>query len=270
MSDRGDRVTVPDGALELLLELAQTAGDIARRHFRAPLDVSNKGDETDFDPVTNADREVETVLRERIATRFPDHDIFGEEFADSERGSAYAWYLDPIDGTRSFMTGSPLWGSLVGFSVQGQPRLGALCQPVLGELFWGDGDESYLDDAKGRQQLHSSSVDQLGQATLYSTHPDMFWRGNERSDFERLAAQVRMTRFGGDCYNYGLLAAGFTDVVVESGLQSFDILPLVPILEGAGGVVSDWDGQPMRDGGAVLAAANPKLHSAALKVLGHH
>ncbi len=259
--------SVPEGAQQLLLELARHGGDIAREYFRSTLTVANKEDGAGFDPVTDADRRIERELRDRISSRFPDHRILGEEFEDRGGDSPFAWHIDPIDGTRAFMTGSPLWGCLIGLSVDGRPALGALCQPILGELFWGTPDASYLDNDSGRIPLHAAATTRLEQATLYATHPEMFSAPGEQRAFETLSEAVRMTRFGGDCYNYGLLAAGFTDLVVESGLKAFDILPLLPILQGAGCVVSDWGGNAVTGGGAVLAAATPELHAAALSLL---
>ncbi len=256
------------GILELedfALELARTAGGIAHAHFRQPITVENKSASA-FDPVTNADRAIERVLRTAIDARYPDHGIVAEEEGERAGAGEYTWFIDPIDGTRAFITGSPLWGTLIGLARRGLPLFGLLVQPVLEEVFFGAPSGSWLIKAERRDRLRSRACKELGAAMLASTHPDMFDAGRAPA-FRALASQCRLTRFGGDCYNYAMLAAGHLDLVVESQLKPYDIVPLIPILEGAGCIVTDWRGQPALSGGDVVAAGSRELHTAALAVL---
>jgi myo-inositol-1(or 4)-monophosphatase len=247
------------------LELAQLAGDIAKAHFRKAIKIANK-DADGFDPVTNADRAIEQVLRGTILRRYPGHGLVAEEEGTTESVSAYTWYVDPIDGTRSFMLGSPLWGTLVGLCYHGKPLFGLLAQPVLEEVFLGTTSASWLIKPESRSRLKARQCTALGEAALVSTHPDLF-DGPGAAAFGALAAQCLLYRYGGDCYNYAMLAAGFVDLVVEDQLKPYDIVPLIPILEGAGCVVTNWQGEPALGGGKVLAAATPELHAAARHVL---
>ena len=250
---------------DFALELAHTAGGIARAHFRQPITVENKGGSA-FDPVTNADRAIERVLRAAIVDRYPDHGIIAEEEGERAGRGEYTWYIDPIDGTRAFMTGSPLWGTLIGLTRGVQPLFGVLVQPVLEEVFFGGPNGSWLIKADRRVRLRRRACTALDQAVLTCTHPSMFV-GARLTAFNALAGRCLMHRFGGDCYNYAMLAAGFIDLVVEDQLKPFDIVPLLPILEGAGCVVTDWRGDKPLKGGHVVAAATPELHAAALGLL---
>ena len=250
---------------DFALELARTAGGIAEAHFRQAITVENKGD-AKFDPVTNADRAIERLLRAAIVERYPDHGIVAEEEGERAARSDYTWFIDPIDGTRAFMTGSPLWGTLIGLTRRRRPLFGLLAQPVLEEVFFGGPSGSWLIKADRRDRLRSRQCTSLATAVLASTHPDMF-SGANAAAFQSLAAQCLFHRFGGDCYNYAMLAAGHIDLVVESQLKPYDIVPLIPILEGAGCVVTDWQGGVPLAGGDVVAAATRDLHRAALAVL---
>jgi len=250
---------------DFALELAHMAGGIARAHFRQPITVENKGGSA-FDPVTNADRAIERVLRAAIVDRYPDHGIIAEEEGERTGRGEYTWYIDPIDGTRAFMTGSPLWGTLIGVTRGAQPLFGVLVQPVLEEVFFGAPSGSWLIKADQRVRLRRRACTALDQAVLACTHPDMFV-GARLAAFNTLAGRCLLHRFGGDCYNYAMLASGFVDLVVEGQLKPFDIVPLLPILEGAGCVVTDWRGDKPLKGGYVVAAATPELHAAALALL---
>ena len=252
---------------DFALELAHTAGGIAQAHFRRSVTVENKS-ATAFDPVTNADRAIERVLRTAIVERYPEHGIVAEEEGERAGKGEYTWFIDPIDGTRSFMTGSPLWGTLIGLTRRDQPLFGLLVQPVLEEVFLGGPSGSWLIKAERRDRLKSRGCKTLAKAMLGCTHPDMF-TGERATAFRALSGKCLLTRFGGDCYAYALLAAGHIDLVVEVGLQPYDYLPLVPVIEGAGGVVTDWNGQPLGLGadGRVVAAATPALHRWALNTL---
>lgn len=247
------------------LELAHTAGGIAEAYFRSHFSVDNK-DEDGFDPVTSADRAIEKVLRETIQATYPDHDIVAEEGGSILTGAEYCWYVDPIDGTRAFMMGSPLWGTLVGLTESSKAVFGLLAQPILGELFLGSPAGSWLINNKERRRLKSSRCTGIENARLASTHPNLF-SGSDQLAYQRLANASLLDRYGGDCYNYAMLAAGFVDLVAETGLKAFDIVPLVPILEHAGCIVSSWDGGSVLEGGSVVAAATPELHEQALELL---
>jgi histidinol-phosphatase len=253
---------------DFALELARTAGGIAQAHFRRAFTIENKGD-TAFDPVTSADRAIERVLRANIVERYPEHGIVAEEEGERPASSDYTWFIDPIDGTRAFMTGSPLWGTLVGLTHRGLPLFGLLAQPVLEEIFFGGPSGSWLIKSDGRDRLKSRACTTLKDAVLASTHPSMF-SGAAATAFASLAERCLLHRFGGDCYNYAMLAAGFIDLVVEGKLKPYDIVPLIPILEAAGCVVTDWKGRRPLSGGYVIAAATPELHAAALAVVEGH
>ena len=250
---------------DFALELARTAGRIAQAHFRRAYTVDNKGGAA-FDPVTSADRAIERVLRANIVERYPEHGIVAEEEGERPAQSDYTWFIDPIDGTRAFMTGSPLWGTLVGLTHRELPLFGLLAQPVLEEIFFGGPSGSWLIKSEGRDRLKSRACTKLADAVLAATHPSMF-SGDAAAAFAALAERCLLHRFGGDCYNYAMLAAGFIDLVVEGNLKSYDIVPLIPILEGAGCVVTDWTGRRPLSGGNVVAAATPELHAAALAVV---
>jgi myo-inositol-1(or 4)-monophosphatase len=251
---------------DFAIELARLAGGIAQAQFRRSFTIENKDSGDGFDPVTSADRAIERVLRATILERYPEHGIVGEEEGDRSANSPYRWYIDPIDGTRAFMTGSPLWGTLVGLTHHDVPIFGLLGQPVLEELFFGSPGGSWLVKADGRQRLRSRNCTELAKAALAATHPAMF-EGAAADAFAAVSRECLLTRFGGDCYNYGMLAAGFVDLIVESQLKPFDIVPLIPILKGAGAVVTDWRGRPPLRGGSIVAAATPELHAAALAIL---
>lgn len=250
-----------DQFLRFANQLADAARPIAREYFRQPLAVESKAD---LSPVTIADRTIEIALRQMIESRYPDHGILGEEFS-ARQGNHLTWVLDPIDGTRSFITGMPLFGTLIALLQDGRPMLGVIDFPALSERWTG---------ATGQASRHlgnvvrTSSVGKLAEASCYSTSPDMF-TGEDAGKVSRLGAQLGMRRFGGDCYAYALLASGHCDLVVEAGLQPYDYLSLVPVIEGAGGRISDWQGRALtlESDGRVLAAANTSLWEQALASL---
>lgn len=248
-------------------ELADISGAAILPYFRKPLPVRNKGGPSAFDPVTAADRAAERAIRRLIRARYPEHDVIGEEYGGVEQGRRYRWLIDPIDGTRTFITGSPLWGTLIGLFDGPRPLLGLMDQPFTGERFWSDGRRSRWRGPAGKSRpLRTRACACLGDAILTTTHPDLF-KGGDADGFAAVRAHVRMTRFGGDCYGYCLLAAGFVDLVIEAGLKPYDIAPLVPIIESAGGIVSTWDGGPASGGGRIVAAGDRRLHAEALRLL---
>jgi histidinol phosphatase-like enzyme (inositol monophosphatase family) len=249
-------------------KLVQQASMSSLAWYRDGVAVENKAT-TGFDPVTEADRSVERDLRAGLEEIFGDaHQIVGEEYGTTGQGR-FAWYLDPIDGTRAFVTGQPMWGTLVGLldTELGKTVAGWMHIPPLGETYVaaGTGSTKRLGPM-GAGAISTSSVTELGAATLLSTDPRMF-QGPYASVFERLTSQVRLTRFSGDCVNYGLLAEGGADLVVENGLQPYDVMALIPIVVQAGGVITNLDGAEPIEGGYVVAASTLELHKAALDFL---
>jgi histidinol phosphatase-like enzyme (inositol monophosphatase family) len=247
-------------------QLADASGQAILPFFRKAMAVANKAESGRFDPVTEADRAAEAVMRQLIETRYPDHGIFGEEFPDKAPGGPFSWTLDPIDGTRGFITGLPLWGTLIGLSHEGAPLVGMMDQPYTGERFWNAPEGARFRGPGGEMAIAARKCASLGEAILASTGPDMFSEP-QFNRFSRLSASVRMTRFGGDCYLYCMVAAGFIDIVAEAGLKPFDIAPLIPIIRASGGVVTTWDGGDPSSGGQILACGDPALHEEALKLL---
>ena len=237
------------------------ACDITLRYFRSPVPVDVKPDAT---PVTLADRETEQAIRELLAQRFPEHGIYGEEQGHTE-GSGGTWAIDPIDGTKSFLLGNPLFGSLVGFVRDGRVLAGGMAMPALGEIWIASHG---LPTELNGKPVRTRDCTQLGDAALLATSTD-FFNPAELERFEAVTERVRYRRFGGDCYTYGMLAGGWCDLVIESDLKPFDFLALIPIVEQAGGVISDWQGGALGfdSGGQVIAAATPELHAAALEIL---
>jgi inositol-phosphate phosphatase/L-galactose 1-phosphate phosphatase/histidinol-phosphatase len=254
--------TVTAAHLALAGELADAAGAIIRRYFRQPIAIDDKSDLT---PVTIADREAEAAMRRLIEARFPDHGIFGEEEGRTRPDAEYQWVLDPIDGTKSFISGVPLFGTLIALTCRQRPVLGIIDQPVAGERWIGaSGHPSTLN---GRE-IRTRPCTELGRATLFTTAPELF-KGAEAEAFQRLRAASKLTRYGTDCYAYALVATGFIDLVVESGLKPYDFCALIPVIEGAGGSVTDWQGRPLdlaSDGHAV-AAGDARLAAAARALL---
>jgi histidinol phosphatase-like enzyme (inositol monophosphatase family) len=252
-----------EARLAVALPIVEAAGRLALEHFRRPMAVENKLGPGAFDPVTAADRGVEALIRERLGQAFPDSPIVGEEDGFTPGSGPWSWIIDPIDGTRAFISGVPAWGVLVGLLKDGEPRAGIVRQPYLSETFVGSPGGAFLVTPAATTRLATSGRPYLGGAILYSTQPGMFADPGEQAGFDRVARAVRMHRFGGDCYSYCLLAAGFIDLVIEGGLQAYDILPLIPIVEAAGGVVTGPDGNRPLAGGSVIAAASPELGAGA-------
>jgi myo-inositol-1(or 4)-monophosphatase len=248
-------------------ELAAAAAAAIMPHFRRPLEITDKrelGLDVRYSPVTVADRDAEQAMRALIAERFPEHGIIGEEFGAEREAARRVWILDPIDGTKAFISGLPLWGTLIGLLEEGRPVLGLMHQPFTGETFLGmAGDGAWLNGAP----IAVSGCTRLAEARAFSTDVSMFETAAERAMNARLTTAVRMRRYGGDCYGFAMLAAGQIDLMVENGLQPYDILPLVPLIEGAGGIVTTWDGGAPDAGGRIVAAASPELHADALAVL---
>ncbi len=249
-------------------ELADLSGAVIRPFFRKPLDVTNKAKKGAFDPVTAADRAAERAIARAIAKRWPDHGLVGEEFGRSRDGTGLCWVVDPIDGTRAFIMGSPLWGTLIGLLEAEAPLLGIMDQPFTRERFWSGEKAAYMRMGDGQpRRLKTRACTSLAEAIVSTTHPDLFAAGAEAQAFARLKARARMTRYGGDCYGYCLLAAGYVDIVIETGLKAHDVVALIPIIERAGGRITTWTGEPAAAGGRILASGDARLHEAALGVL---
>ena len=252
------------------LEVAHCLADAARAailpFFRAPDLSSQNKDATGFDPVTAADRAAERAMRGLLETYRPNDGVFGEEYGITDGTSGRQWVLDPIDGTRGFIAGTPNWGVLIALSEKNGPILGVIDQPYIGERFVGGADIAECTGPMGTTQLSTRSTTALEEATLFTTFPEI-GTPLERAGFEKVSSRVRLTRYGMDCYAYALIAAGQIDLVIEAGLNAYDIQAPIAVIEAAGGVVTDWRGQPVHDGGRVLAAANSDVHSAALSLL---
>lgn len=245
--------------------LADAAAAQSMRHFRTPLEIISKDDQS---PVTLADRAAETAMREILSAQRPQDGIYGEEHGRERLDADRVWVLDPIDGTRSFITGSPLWGTLIGLVEAGRVRLGLVDMPVLGERWWGVSDEAGRLALRNGRPVRASDCASVAQARIVTTSPDIFNEADWQA-FDRLSKRCGMRRFGGDCYGYAQLAGGTIDLVVETGLQPYDYLGPAGLIEAAGGVITDWEGRPLglSSDGRVIAAATPELHRAALALL---
>ncbi|MBF8269652.1 MAG: putative inositol mono-phosphatase (suhB-like) [Gammaproteobacteria bacterium] len=243
------------------------AGAIALQYFRVPLNVENKAGGGRFDPVTRADREIESYIRERISTTYPEHALVGEEAGMRTGRDNYRWFIDPIDGTKAYISGMPLWGILLGLMEADACRFGLMYQPYLQELYVGSEQGAYLCKGANTHAMTTRATRNLPDAILYCTHPAMFQSEQDLQLFDRVAERCKLMRYGGDCYAYCLLAHGFIDLVIEADLKSHDIVPLIPIIEAAGGKVTDWQGNSAINGGRVIAAANASLHEQALNLL---
>lgn len=252
----------PEEFIEFANALADAARPVIRRHFRTPIAVDTKSDES---PVTIADRDAESAMRSLIAATYPDHGIFGEEYGRSNSDAQYTWVLDPIDGTKAFITGRPIFGTLVALVRDGIPILGVIDQAILDERWVGaTGHATTFNDAVVETRRCSS----LAKAIVNTTSPDMF-NAAEKSAFAALSKAAGTTIYGGDCYGYALVASGFVDIVVESDLKPYDFCALVPVIEGAGGSVTDWNGEPLTidSAGDVLALGDASLLPAAMSAL---
>ena len=261
--------------LALALDTAEEAGAAALPFFRSGTQVDNKRGAGEhgrgYDPVTEADRAVERIVRERLQQARPEHGLFGEEFG-LEPGNGLTWVIDPIDGTRGFVSGMLHWGVLLALFDGEAPILGVLHQPFVGESFYGMGEHAGYRRTGYRRGAEKSALRvrqcaALEDAALAATTTRIFAPGAESAAFSRIDEQVRFTRFGGDCYNYALLAMGCLDLVVEAALQPYDIQALIPIVRGAGGVITSWSGGDPSLGGAVVAAGDARIHEAALQLL---
>jgi myo-inositol-1(or 4)-monophosphatase len=247
-------------------ELAAVSGAAILPFFRTSLGVENKSAMGGFDPVTAADRAAEQAMRVLIRQTFPDHGVFGEEFGNEREEAEFVWVLDPIDGTKSFISGMPAWGTLIALTRGGKPVFGMMHQPFIGERFSGDGGAARYRGPAGDRALRTRECERVEDAILFTPSP-LLMKQHDRAAFDRVEQAARLSRYGGDCYAYCMLAAGHVDLVIETELKPYDIMPLIPIIEGAGGVVTSWDGGFAGDGGRVVAAGDRRVHDAALELL---
>jgi len=258
---------IPDQAF--FEAMAHIAAAPSLSYFRTPLLVENKATQG-FDPVTQADRQTEHSLRDFLRAQRSQDGIIGEEWGAEGETQDYVWVIDPIDGTRAYVAGLPSWGTLVGLMFQGRAVAGMMAQPYNGDLFFANEKGSFFTrlcvdkPLATPQKLSVRQTTELAEASLFTTTPGLF-DGTEFPGFCALRRKVRQVRFGGDCYAFALLAAGLIDLVIEVGLQNYDIVALIPIIEQAGGVVSCFDGSRAESGGNIIAAATPQLHSEALE-----
>jgi myo-inositol-1(or 4)-monophosphatase len=263
---------VPVGAREreVYLEFAKTAARAAGTEilgfFRTQLEVEDKQLKGGFDPVTAADRAGEMRFREAVRAQFPEHGVLGEEFGYAP-GNGLTWVIDPIDGTRAFMTGMVHWGVLIALFDGQNPVLGVMFQPFTGEMFYGDGDHAWWERGAERRALRSRAGVDVAQAVMGTTSPSFFKSVSERSSLERLEREVRMTLYGGDCYLYAMVAMGGLDLAIDAGLGAYDVQALIPIVRGAGGVITTIDGANPSLGGFLVAAGSPDLHRSACQIL---
>jgi myo-inositol-1(or 4)-monophosphatase len=253
-----------------IIETAHAMADAARQavlpYFRSAGLAADNKQVQGFDPVTEGDRATERAMRAVLAQRRPDDAVIGEEFGSQPGTTGVTWVLDPIDGTRGFLSGTPTWGVLVAAARDGVPVFGIVDQPYIGERFWGGLGQAAMTGPQGQRALSVRGDRPLNRAILFTTFPEVGSRA-EATAFAEVAERVQLTRYGMDCYAYALLAAGQIDLVIEAGLSNYDIQAPLAVIEAAGGIVTDWHGGPAHAGGRVLAAAGRQQHEAALAVL---
>jgi myo-inositol-1(or 4)-monophosphatase len=253
--------------------LADISGEAILPFFRSSIGAQNKAATGAFDPVTEADRAAEVAMRRMIEAQFPGHGIVGEEFGVSRADAPYVWVLDPIDGTKSFISGLPMWGTLIGLKHNGRACYGMMHQPFTRERFFGDGAAAHWTgpahrpgNGQERRRLRTRPCARVEDATVMTTSPRLF-SPERREAYLRVENRAKLPRYGGDCYAYCALAAGHVDLVIEDGLNPYDIVALIPIIEGAGGIVTTWDGGDAAQGGSIIAAGDKRAHEAAMKLL---
>ena len=261
---------VSDALADDLIATAHELADAARvatlAHFRSPDLAAESKETTRFDPVTAADRLSEDRMRAILARRRPSDAILGEEFGTTAGTSGLTWVLDPIDGTRGYLSGTPTWGVLISVRDAVGPLYGIIDQPYIGERFEGGLGRSEMVGPLGQRPLGVRSPRPLGAAILFTTFPEVGTTA-EGEAFRRVAAKAKLVRYGTDCYAYALIAAGQIDLVIEAGLQAYDVQAPIAVIEAAGGIVTDWQGRPALDGGQILAAANRAIHAEAVALL---
>ncbi len=253
--------------LSFLDQLADSAEQSILPFFRKKIDIENKY-QIGFDPVTEADKAGEKAMRLLIEKTYPEHGIFGEEYGTKNANANNVWILDPIDGTRSFISGIPVWGTLIGFKQAEQAILGMMCQPFMQERFSGNGKKAWYQKGKTstKQEINTRPCKSLNKASLFTTSPDLF-EDDKKPLYQRVEAKAQLVRYGIDCYAYCMLAMGQLDCVIESGLGAYDIAALIPIIKGAGGEITTWDGKNAVHGGSIVATGDKALHEIILNEL---
>lgn len=253
---------VSQAYVDAALEIADLAREISLKYFRQPLDTVKKEDES---PVTIADQQTEALIRSEIERRFPDHGFYGEESGQSETDATWVWVVDPIDGTTSFATGKPTFGTLIALLYEGKPVLGVVDLPALDDRWLGINGQATLYNGEA---VLTSKVNNIADSSVYTTKPTMITE-DDMPRYMTLSGQCKFSVFGADCLGYGLLSSGFTEIVLEASLEPYDYMALVPVIEGAGGCISDWDGREidLQTADRILATANAELHQKALAAL---
>jgi histidinol phosphatase-like enzyme (inositol monophosphatase family) len=267
MSLSPDRLQALDG---FLVELNAAAAEVILPLFRAEHGLEDKGGPAGkaFDPVTAADRGAEAAIRRLVAERFPEHGVIGEEYGSDRPEAEFVWVIDPIDGTRAFIAGLPVWTTLIGLRFQGEPALGSIGQSYLGELYIGSALGSRLQTSEGVRPLQVRECPRLTQAVIATTDSEGCFTGAELGAWTQVRAAARVARFGCDAYAYAMVALGSIDLVIEAGLKSWDIEAAVPVIEGAGGLVTDWRGERLgREGGQIAIAGDRRCLDDALVAL---
>lgn len=246
--------------------LAKASATEILSYFRQGIDVEAK-EGPQWDPVTEADRAGERIMRQMIEERFPDHGIHGEEYGIKDGRAGITWILDPIDGTRSFVCGMPTWATLVGVMAEGQPIIGLMNQPFVCEMFYGNPEGAWHDYRGKKKPVRARRGVPLAKATIGTTAPELYRHTRDRAGFERLKATAQLTRYGGDAYFFALMAAGHIDIAMDAGLQPYDVAPLLPIISGSGGVFAEWAGGHAAAGGNIIAAGSEALLDEALAIM---
>jgi histidinol phosphatase-like enzyme (inositol monophosphatase family) len=251
---------------QFALELARVSAGEILPFFRREIEVDVKAGVV-WDPVTEADRAGERIMRAMIEERYPDHGIHGEEYGLKASRSGLTWVLDPVDGTRAFISGMPTWATLIGLNFEDRPMIGVMNQPFVGETFYGNPDGAWSLYQGTLRKLATRAARPLAQATFTTTAPELYRSEAEKDVLKRLNQAARLTRYGGDAYFFCVLAAGQVDLALDAHMEPYDIAPLIPIIEGAGGIVTTWECGNAAKGGNVVAASSTALHAEALEVI---
>jgi len=253
---------------EFLAFLADQSAKITMKNFRQKLVTTNKNTSNyKIDPVTDADKNAENLIRRLIEEKYPDHSVVGEEFSSRDRDPRYRWYIDPIDGTKSFISGIPLWGTLIGLEIDGSPAFGIIDNPSTKERYIGSTSVSYKIFDGHQSIIRTSEQSNINDLKFGYTTEEMFDDDFTKKVLANVTQVVGMTRTGGDCYFYGLLASGYLDLIIENNLKPFDIIPIVPIIIGAGGFISDWNGYPEYKNGNIIVSNNSRNHQQILDII---
>ena len=251
--------------LDFIHRLADAAARETLPRFRVNTAITNKK-EGGFDPVTEADQNAEAAIRALIESEFPDHGILGEEHGSVGLDREHVWVIDPIDGTRAFISGLPVWGTLIGLYKNGRAVAGAMDQPFTRERYVADHSGTYYRGPDGERLVRARACGSLSEATLFTTSPYLF-ADDGIARYRAVESRVNLTRYGCDCYAYSLVASGNIDLVIESGLAPYDVGGLIMLLESAGAIMTTWDGDRPEQGGNIIAAASKAVHEEALELL---